>query len=83
MPAQQCPFCGHKIGRAMDLWETPPRSPQPGDLTVCLECEATLVWNAAMQLQLFDETNVDPEIKIQLAYMRRLLNRMKSRKRNI
>lgn len=80
-PPQECPFCGHKITRAMDLWETPPGPPQPGDLTVCLKCEATLVWSPAMRLQLFDETNVDPEIKTQLAYMRRLLSQMKSKEK--
>lgn len=72
---QECPFCGYILDRAAGIWpEGPDRGPQPGDLTACVKCEAILEWNPAMRLQLFDETNVDPETKAQLAYLRLLLS---------
>lgn len=78
MRKQECPFCGARINRALDIMpDAPERGPRPGDLTICGKCEATLVWNAGMRLQLYDETNTDPQTKAGLVYARWLADKIK------
>lgn len=74
---EECPFCGAALNRVVDPWESPKRGPQPGDLTICLSCETTLVWNPQMRLALYDETNTEPQTRDQLAYLRWLVDKIK------
>jgi hypothetical protein len=49
IPQQPCPSCGYKLNRARAVKEE--GLPSPGDVTVCIECVAWLVFNEALELR--------------------------------
>ena len=48
-PEDHCPACGYKTDAAACVGED--ASPSPGDLSICANCCAWLVFDAALQLQ--------------------------------
>lgn len=51
LPASSCPVCGNECNAA--TWQAGPsrKSPEPGDITVCVECVSVLKFGPEMQLQ--------------------------------
>lgn len=71
LPDDSCPFCGDRLDRSAG-----DRAPQPGDLSLCANCQSTLVWDPQMRLALYDETNLEPVARAKLEYLRWLLDQM-------
>ena len=43
-PKDHCPVCHHVLDACSDF-ENNPRGPQPGDVSLCIECATVLVFN--------------------------------------
>lgn len=66
-----CPACGHVFTHVDTLEGGDTPMPNPGDLTVCIECAAVLTWDEDMIYQVY-EGPAPPEIVHTQAMIRRL-----------
>lgn len=51
-----CPRCQHVFDRASSVFES--RRPSPGDLSICIECEAFLRFGEALELIALTDADV-------------------------
>ena len=50
-PECRCPYCGKILDRASATPGSPGAAPEPGDLTVCIECASPLVFDEALRVR--------------------------------
>jgi hypothetical protein len=61
VPASPCPTCGTELDGAANV-HGPSPLPEPGDLTVCIECAALLTYSATLSLVALPENEAPPEL---------------------
>lgn len=74
VPQSTCPVCGTLLNAASFF--TGESSPRPGDLSVCIECTAILVFQADLTVQGISEEELEslpPELHVELIRMRQIL----------
>jgi hypothetical protein len=78
VPSSLCPVCQHLIDAATAVDDSP-GEPEPGDLTVCVECTSFLQFTDTMQVRLMSDKEIEhlPDLtRIWLMRARRNLQRM-------
>jgi len=48
--ADHCPVCGH-ILNAATATDAVPQAPEPGDVTICIDCVAFITWDKDMKMR--------------------------------
>lgn len=61
MPACKCPACGTFLDAATGICEGTPL-PRPGDVTVCIECTAVMIYTTSLGLEAVDDPAAIPGI---------------------
>ena len=62
-PLMRCPACGCsstvQASNAADVLVQPDDAPEPGDLVICIGCDAICIYTPGHALRLFDEPDLD------------------------
>jgi hypothetical protein len=77
IPSQFCPSCFTLLDAATDYTNTTDWVPEPGDITVCVECGAVLVYDPQMFVQLRKLSDVPIYIRAKVAHLVMLIHEKK------
>lgn len=80
MPPQLCPRCGYFLDAATHA-EGRDRRPKPGDLTMCLECQAPLQFSDELNLGIVDLDELAKEDRAAATELRHLIAKTRRFKR--
>lgn len=75
VPPQACPNCGARLSGAATSGED--RSPQAGDLTVCIKCVTVLVFDEDMHVRRAAEEEMEALCEEEKRDLREVCNRVR------
>ena len=81
-PLMRCPACGStatvQAANAVDVLVQPDDAPEPGDLVICIGCDAICIYTSGLALRLFDEPDLDYYTLDDIARVARAANQLRA-----